>query len=196
MFRGEESVSSLQTRKVDRTKRSVDCFNRFWYVVGETCRTGKVYCGAELQTKYWLYSWNCQGMLKRTSTVFIWYYLEKSCQTCEDFKDGSVDLNQWGHANNLEWYRFIAISTGNDTHRNPIRQELNYNESAALIDAHLKRYKFRTEDDVVATQSTIDWTIRMQHRLWKTKVRIAGCIQRQKELPWKRNRSFLWYNWW
>ena len=33
------------------------------------------------------------------------------------------------------------------THRNPIRQDLNYNESAALIDAHLKRYKFHTEDD-------------------------------------------------
>ena len=42
-------------------------------------------------------------------------------------------------------------------HRNPIRQELNYNESAALIDAHLKKYKFRTEDDTVATQSSIDW---------------------------------------
>ena len=55
--------------------------------------------------------------------------------------------NRRGHANNLEKYRFIAISTGNDTHRNPIRQDLNYNESAALIDAHLKRYKFLTEDD-------------------------------------------------
>ena len=33
------------------------------------------------------------------------------------------------------------------THRNPIRQHLNYNESAALIDAHFKRYKFHTEDD-------------------------------------------------
>ena len=43
------------------------------------------------------------------------------------------------------------------THRNPIRQELNYNESAALIDAHLKMYKFRTEADIVATQSSIDW---------------------------------------
>ena len=43
------------------------------------------------------------------------------------------------------------------THRNPIRQDLNYNESAALIDAHLKRYKFRTEDDTVVTQSSIDW---------------------------------------
>ena len=32
-------------------------------------------------------------------------------------------------------------------HRNLIRQDLNYNESAALIDAHLKRYKFHTEDD-------------------------------------------------
>ena len=27
--RGEESVSSLQTRKVHKTKRSVECFNRF-----------------------------------------------------------------------------------------------------------------------------------------------------------------------
>ena len=41
------------------------------------------------------------------------------------------------------------------THRNPIRQDWNYNESAALIDAHLKRYMFRTEDDIVA--SSIDW---------------------------------------
>ena len=42
-------------------------------------------------------------------------------------------------------------------HRNLIRQDLNYNESAALIDAHLKMYKFRTEADTVATQSSIDW---------------------------------------
>ena len=161
MFRGEESVSSLlgdkegwQTRKVDRTKRStIPCFNRFWCVVGDTCRTGKVYCRAELQTKYWPYSWHCQGMLKRTSTVLILCYLEKSCQTCEDFKDGSVDLNRWGHANNLEKYTFLAISIGNDTHRNPKRQELNYNESAALIDAHLKRYKFHTEDDILLLRS-------------------------------------------
>ena len=41
----------------------------------------------------------------------------------------------------------LAISTGNDTHRNPIRQDLSQNESAALIDAHLKRYKFHIEDD-------------------------------------------------
>ena len=34
---------------------------------------------------------------------------------------------------------------------------MNDNESAALIDAHLKRYKFRTEDEIVATQSSIDW---------------------------------------
>ena len=44
---------------------------------------------------------------------------------------------------------------------------------------------------IVATQSSMDWTTRMQHRLWKTKVRIAGGIQRQKELRWKRNRSLL-----
>ena len=31
----------------------------------------------------------------------------------------------------------------------------------------------------------------MKHRLWKTKVRIAGCIQRQRELRWKRNTSLL-----
>ena len=42
-------------------------------------------------------------------------------------------------------------------HRNLIRQVLNYNESAALIDAHLKMYKFCTEADIVATQSSIDW---------------------------------------
>ena len=41
--------------------------------------------------------------------------------------------------------------------KNLIRQDLNYNESAALIDAHLKMYKFRTEADIVATQSSIDW---------------------------------------
>ena len=70
-------------------------------------------------------------MLKRKSTVFILCYLEKSCQTCEDFKDGSVDLNQRGHANSPEKYSFIAISTGNDTHRNLIRQVLNFHESAA-----------------------------------------------------------------
>ena len=37
--------------------------------------------------------------------------------------------------------------------------DLNYNESAALTDAHVKRYKFRTEADIVATQSSIDWRI-------------------------------------
>ena len=37
--------------------------------------------------------------------------------------------------------------------------DLNYNESAALTDAHEKRYKFRTEDDIVASQSSIDWRI-------------------------------------
>ena len=42
-------------------------------------------------------------------------------------------------------------------HRNLIRQDLNYNESAALIDAHLKMHKVRTEADIVATQSSIDW---------------------------------------
>ena len=36
----------------------------------------------------------CQGMLKKTSTVLILCYLEKSCQFCEDFKIGSVDLNR------------------------------------------------------------------------------------------------------
>ena len=94
-------------------------------------------------------------MLKRKSTVFILCYLEKSCQTCEDFKDGSVDFNQRGHANSPEraLYSQKSHTTGFE------------NESAALIDAHLKKYKFRTEDDTVATQSSIDWTIRMQHRL-------------------------------
>ena len=29
--------------------------------------------------------------------------------------------------------------------------DLNCNESAALTDAHLKRYKFRTEDDIAST---------------------------------------------
>ena len=56
-------------------------------------------------------------------------------------------------------YRTLAFSTSNDTHRNPIRQDLNYNESEALTDAHVKRYKFRTEDDIAATQSSIDWRI-------------------------------------
>ena len=53
-------------------------------------------------------------------------------RTCEQSRESSVSL---------------AISTGNDTYRNLIRQDLNYNESSALIDAHLKRYKFHTEDD-------------------------------------------------
>ena len=65
-------------------------------------------------------------------------------RTCEQSRESSVSL---------------AISTGNDTHRNPIRQDLNYNESAALTDVHVKRYKFRIEADVVATQSSIDWRI-------------------------------------
>ena len=37
--------------------------------------------------------------------------------------------------------------------------DLNYYESAALTDAHVKRYKFRTEDDIASTQSSIDWRI-------------------------------------
>ena len=37
--------------------------------------------------------------------------------------------------------------------------DLNYNESAPLTDAHVKRYKFRTEDDIASTQSSIDWRI-------------------------------------
>ena len=38
--------------------------------------------------------------------------------------------------------------------------DLNYNESAALTDAHVKNYKFCAEDDIAATQSSI-----VQHRL-------------------------------
>ena len=34
--------------------------------------------------------------------------------------------------------------------------DLNYNESAALTDAHVKSYKFCTEDDIAATQSSIE----------------------------------------
>ena len=37
--------------------------------------------------------------------------------------------------------------------------DLNFYEGAALTDAHVKWYKFRTEDDVVATQSSRDWRI-------------------------------------
>ena len=62
------------------------------------------------------------------------------------------------------------------------RQEYEFSSSAALTDAHVKNYKFCAEDDIATTQSSI-----VQHRLWK----IAGCIQRQKELRWKRNRSLL-----
>ena len=89
-------------------------------------------------------------MLKRTSTVLILCYLEKSCQTCEDFEDGMRTI-----LSSADFFRSLLAMT----HRNPIRHELNYNESAALIDAHLKRYKFRTEADIVATQSSIDWRI-------------------------------------
>ena len=38
--------------------------------------------------------------------------------------------------------------------------DLNFYESAALIDAHVKRCKLRNEADIVATQSSIDWSTR------------------------------------
>ena len=60
----------------------------------------------------------------------------------------------------LEKYRVLAISTGNDKHRNPIRQDLNYNESAALTYAHVKRCKLRNEADIVVPQSSTDWITR------------------------------------
>ena len=55
-----------------------------------------------------------------------------------------------------EFLRFLLAMT----HRNPIRQDLNYNESAALTDAHVKRCKLRKEADIVATQSSTDWSTR------------------------------------
>ena len=45
--------------------------------------------------------------------------------------------------------------------------DLNYIESAALMDAHVKKYKFRTEDDIVATQSSTDWCNRSATSLVK-----------------------------
>ena len=88
--------------------------------------------------------------------------------------------------------------------------DLNYNESAALIDAHVKRCKLRNEADIVATQSSIDWSTRSAPGA-TSPVKdqgqfnsiLAGCIQRQKELSqlcsrfkerwlrFQRNRSFL-----
>ena len=50
----------------------------------------------------------------------------------------------------------LAISTVNDTHRNPIRQDLNYNESAALTDAHVKSYKFCKTQQIIAYDTTDD----------------------------------------
>ena len=38
--------------------------------------------------------------------------------------------------------------------------DLNCHESAALIDSHVKRCKLRNEADIVATQSSIDWSTR------------------------------------
>ena len=38
--------------------------------------------------------------------------------------------------------------------------DLNYNESAALIDAHVKRCKLRNEADIVVPQSSTDWNTR------------------------------------
>ena len=63
------------------------------------------------------------------------------------------------HASSLERYRTLAISTDNDTQRPGIRirlewsefsarnivLDLNYHESTALVDAHARRCKLRTE---------------------------------------------------
>ena len=57
---------------------------------------------------------------------------------------------------NTEFLRFLLAMT----HRNPIRQDLIYNESAALTNAHVKRCKLRKEADIVATQSSTDWSTR------------------------------------
>ncbi len=63
------------------------------------------------------------------------------------FKDGNVDNNQWGHANSPERALYLLRFLLAMTHTNTIRQELNCNESATFIDAHLMRCKFCTEDD-------------------------------------------------
>ena len=79
-------------------------------------------------------------------------------RTCEQSRESSVSL---------------AISTGNDTQKsNATGFELN--ESAALIDAHFKRYKFHTEDD--------NCCYAVIHRLENFRCNIA-CERPRSELP-------------
>ena len=69
---------------------------------------------------------------------------------------------------NTELLRFLLAMTHTEV-RNQIPDEfsarkvvldLNYHEGTALIDAHVKRCKLRSEADIVATQSSTDWSTR------------------------------------
>ena len=76
------------------------------------------------------------------------------------------------HASSLERYRTIAISTDNDTQRPGIRirlewsefsarnivLELNYHESTALVDAHARRCKLRTEAESARAETVAQRT--------------------------------------
>ena len=67
---------------------------------------------------------------------------------------------------NTELLRFLLAMTHtevwnqNEFPAKNVVLDLNYNESAALTYTHVKRCKLRIEADIVATQSSIDWSTR------------------------------------
>ena len=133
-------------------------------MVGETCRTGKVNCRVEFYKNYSLKLSRCAEEEERNAYAI----LRNRIKASQDSK--RKVLSSIGENANLratELLRFRRATTRTEvwnrqeyefSARNVVL-DLNYNESAALTDAHVKSYKFCTEDDIAATQSSIDWRI-------------------------------------
>ena len=94
---------------------------------------------------------------------------------------------------NTELLRFLlAITHTEDWNQIPdefltrnVVLDLNYNGSAALTYAHVKRCKLRNEADIVVPQSSTDWSTRSTigaTSLVKEHDQFDSCIQRKKEL--------------
>ena len=131
-------------------------------MVGETCRTGKVNCRVEFYKNYSLKLSRCAEEEERNAYAILRNRIKASQDSKRKvlssigenlralcllrFRRATTRTEVW----NRQEYEFSA--------RNVVL-DLNYNESAALTDAHVKSYKFCTEDDIAATQSSIDWRI-------------------------------------
>ena len=135
-------------------------------MVGETCRTGKVNCRVEFYKNYNLKLSRYAEEEERNAYAILRNRI-KASQDSKRKVLSSIGEDMRTVSRDTELLRFRRATTRTEvwnrqeydfSARNVVL-DLNCNESAAVTDAHVKRYKFCTEDDIAAAQSFIDWRI-------------------------------------